>query len=293
VNRYDPLGLASESVSSELLRKIQSVADDLLQDLPARLRNASAQRKGKWLHAQLEKRLGGLDSILVVTESSIDRAGRIVSRGTRGNPITDIILLNSRANREALLSGAESLVGHVDAVVDLKTGVAGIKTRWGRSVGRRLGLGLGDIHTLRAGGNLVDDFARAPAVRGLARRLAKRGAVRSVAKATVIAGVLLAYQSARAQGMDDAQAAGYAAGSIYGGDLAYDGAKWLSGLSWDAVNSFARASSIGQYIKAFESGLDSERNAGPSVDNSGRRLDAILRARTPTTARDSLLLIDQ
>jgi RHS repeat-associated protein len=292
VNAVDALGLASEDVPPELLERVQSIADELVEIMPTWVKEAGPQERGTWLHTQLESRLGDLDNVLIIAESSIDGAGRIASRGTRGNPIPDIIFLKSGANREGLLSGTESLVGHVDAVADLKTGFKGIETRWGQSVGQRLGLGLEDIHRFAPGGSLVDDFARAPAVRGLASRLVKRGAVRTAGRAIIIAGVLFAYQHAKAEGMDDSQAAAYAAASVYGGDLVYDGTRWLSDLSWNAANDFARGSSAGQYVQAIESALNGQYADGPTVDASGRKLDAILRTRTPT-AGDSLLLIDR
>jgi len=284
--------LASEDVDRKLLGTIQEIADEVFGSMPENISTASAQRQGTWLHTQLEKRLAGLDNALVLTESSIDSAGRVVSRGTGGNPIPDIVILKKGESRAALLRRSESLAGRVDAVVDLKTGAAGMRTSWGASVGHRLRVSPSDIHVLRPGGSLVDDFARVPAARGLARKLVRRGTLKSIERATIIAGVLLAYQDAKARGMDDANAAGFAVASIYGGDLLFDGANWLSGLSWDLANDFARGSSAGEHIRAIESALRSQCPGGPTVDASGRKLESLLE-RPGLSASDSLLLIDR
>ena len=238
VNGADKIGLGSEDVDPNLAKKIQDIVDEIGQQMPDDIVNALPNVKGTWWHKRLEHRLKGLD-VLLITENSIDEFGKIVPRGTKGCPIPDIIILKKGTNISAILNRRESLVGKVDSVIDLKTGLTGIKNSWAYKVEKRLRVGFENIHTLVPYGNLAAELKKAPAVRGMAKLIMKKGIKKTLAKAIIFAGVMLAFQDAKARNMSTTDAFAYATASIVGADLIYDAGKLSAETIEGTAENFA------------------------------------------------------
>jgi hypothetical protein len=234
--------------------------------------------------------LNALGDSRILTETRIKELGIIGGRADVAIP--DVIILKNGENVADIKKGM-SIRGKVDAVVDLKTEKKGITLEWGEKVAKRLGIGIEDIHAVGKGRNLSKSFATATRRGRLARSALKRGLAKTLGTAIAFAGVYLAWQDAKAQNMSDKQAALYAASSVVGGDLVYDAMKSGSAKYWALANYMARETAPGKHVNTIRNAATGKfSGSGPSVDATGKRLDALMRQKN-ITAGSSGLLIDQ
>ena len=147
----------------------------------------------------------------------------------------------------------------------MKTGGKGITGKWAREASERLGIGLEDVVAVGGGrATLAESFAKAAE---LSKTLSKFGANHAIVATTV----LLAYEEAKAKGMDEKTAIAYAASAVVCGDLAHDISKAAINEAAAQIKDFASGSAAGQHIQATSDAAN-DKNQNDAKDTS--KLDA-------------------
>jgi RHS repeat-associated protein len=263
----EPMGLSMADIPDSLINEIQTVADSVMaMSPPPGLGKLDA---GTWWHGRFREQLDGLGNPRILTEKSIGQNGNLVKWGEGLSKRPDAIILKQGVTIKDVVK-SNSFAGLVDGVVDLKTGVTGISNSWAREVARRLEVPLSDIQTVRGGANLGNTI-------GLAKCLGKKFG----GKALVVAGVLLAYQDARAQGWGTDEAQLYAAASVFGGDLLLDAFNDGGEAFWGFAEKHGNNEMIVQHIDTLHAIMDEVNIGNESYDQRG--LDSLLnQGKTPT-----------
>jgi RHS repeat-associated protein len=253
----DPFGEAAKDVDYNTIVKVQEVVDEVLK-MPVP-KGRTAQSAGTYLHKQLQTKLDALGNVILLTEAAIDETGTIVKGRPANSVVPDVmfVVLKKGQSAQNFVNGSKSLRGHVDAILDLKTGTRGLRSSWTNELTQRLGLQASDIIEAKKGSNLVSLFgviSEGTESKRLGAKLARKTG-NSVAKMVPIAGALLAYKVARAQGWSQDDALAYAAASVVNADIAVD----VAIFAQDSFKRSAEAYAAGyedMYVEYLNDALD-------------------------------------
>ncbi|MCC6695682.1 MAG: RHS repeat-associated core domain-containing protein, partial [Candidatus Hydrogenedentes bacterium] len=288
-SNLDPFGEAAKDVDYDTIVKVQGIVNEVL-DMPIP-EGKTVQTGGTYLHSQLRTKIDALGNVILLTEKAIDQTGTIVKGRPANSVVPDVmfIVLKKGEFAQDFLTGSKSLRGHVDAILDLKTGKQGIDLDWAKEVANRLGLQASDILEARRGSNLVALFgviSEGDEAKRLGAKLARKTGT-SVAKMVPIAGALLAYKVARAQGWSQDDALAYATASVVNADIAVD----VAIFAQDSFRQAAEAYATGYddaYVVYLNDALDKAtqvRGHEEGAHRGAERLNIILERNRENTTR--------
>ena len=182
INNVDPLGLKISQKEYKRLKKEIDKARTLVDKIKS-VPKGYKGNLGTFKHSQFQKYLQKLNSKYLLTETNIDRLGKILPKALRGTKRPDVMILDDTIDA---IKKSGNLKGKVKSIFDLKTGGATMSKKWAKSIANRLGLSLDKVKAIHEKG-AVSWFTKGSRFRKFASGMSKTSAVLLVVNATMFA----------------------------------------------------------------------------------------------------------